>query len=250
MHRCMKIVSWNIKAGRGFAGILPSSNPVQYLNLIADALLEMKAETVLLQEVDINVKRSGRIHQPEYLKERLEKASGRSWKYCFGEAIDYQGGNFGNCVLSCFEIEDFINIKLHPFKTGKENRNFLMPLVQWKGSRIGVGSFHLSVKPSQLRVQEGKIIKDVILKEGIKRCVIGGDLNAGRGGDTYHTIKEYGEEFFDAGPWEGYSYISAKDKYRARIDFIFLKGLDGRCAAIYEYEGISDHFPISVEIEP
>src|SRR5262245_45119386 len=79
----VRIATWNMAAGE--------------LGSIADLaglLASVNADVILLQEVDVGVRRSGGVNEPEALASQL------GFAYAFGEAIPWDGGHFGLATLS------------------------------------------------------------------------------------------------------------------------------------------------------
>ncbi|MFG0261542.1 MAG: endonuclease/exonuclease/phosphatase family protein [Novipirellula sp. JB048] len=72
---------------------------------LARVIAAVKPDLVALQEVDVGVKRSGRVHQAQ----RLAELTGMAVR--FGPTQHYQGGLFGNAVLSRLPILD---VAIHP----------------------------------------------------------------------------------------------------------------------------------------
>ena len=83
----VKVLVFNIHAGKDAAG---SGN----LEAVAALARDVKADLVLLQEVDRSTKRSGKIDQVKV----LESASG--FADAFGRSLDYDGGQYGIAALS------------------------------------------------------------------------------------------------------------------------------------------------------
>jgi endonuclease/exonuclease/phosphatase family metal-dependent hydrolase len=81
------VMSYNIRHASGNDGRID-------LDRIADIILKVDPDLVALQEVDRFVERSGRVDQAAALAQRTN----RSMR--FGFAIPYQGGDFGNVILS------------------------------------------------------------------------------------------------------------------------------------------------------
>ena len=87
----LKILSYNIKHGRGMDGKVD-------LPRIAKVIGSLSPDLVTLQEVDKNCTRSGSIDLTRELAGIL-KMEGR-----FGKFMDFQGGEYGMAVLSRFPI--------------------------------------------------------------------------------------------------------------------------------------------------
>ena len=88
----LRVATWNIKHGLGMDGNLD-------LERIAGVIEGFDADIVALQEVDENVRRSGRIDQAAWLGDRLGMHAS------FGSFMDYQGGRYGLAILSRLPID-------------------------------------------------------------------------------------------------------------------------------------------------
>ncbi|MCH2124243.1 MAG: endonuclease/exonuclease/phosphatase family protein [Pirellulaceae bacterium] len=87
----LRVLSYNIHHGAGVDGQLD-------LERIAKVILAVKPDLVALQEVDQKTSRSQKIDQPAELA-RLTKMH-----VAFGANIEFQGGHYGNAILSRFPI--------------------------------------------------------------------------------------------------------------------------------------------------
>ena len=85
------VLSYNIHHARGVDGQLN-------LARIANVILSVKPDLVALQEVDNKTNRTGKIDQAAELS-RLTKMF-----YIFGSNIEFQGGHYGNAILSRFPV--------------------------------------------------------------------------------------------------------------------------------------------------
>ena len=91
----LRILCYNIHYGQGTDG--------KYnLQRLADVIKGAKPDLVALQEVDVGVKRSGRVHQAR----RLAELTGMAVRY--GPTQHYQGGLYGNAVLTRLPILDVV----------------------------------------------------------------------------------------------------------------------------------------------
>jgi hypothetical protein len=79
----LRLLSWNIKAGR-----------VQGLDAVIAEISRWNPDVVLLQEVDMEVERSGFLDQPRVIGERL------GYEFVFAPAIVVEGGLYGIAALS------------------------------------------------------------------------------------------------------------------------------------------------------
>ena len=100
----LKILSYNIKHGRGMDGKVD-------LLRIAKVIGSLSPDLVTLQEVDKNCTRSGSVDLTRELAGIL-KMEGR-----FGKFMDFQGGEYGMAVLSRVPI---ISHQVHVLPRGAE----------------------------------------------------------------------------------------------------------------------------------
>ena len=103
----VRILSYNIHHGEGMDGKLD-------LARIAKVIRSVSPDIVALQEVDDQVRRSGHVKQPAELA-RLTKMH-----VVFEKNIDYQGGRYGNAVLSKFPFVQHRNVHLPSFNNGEQ----------------------------------------------------------------------------------------------------------------------------------
>ena len=83
----LRIVSYNIKHGRGNDGVID-------LRRTAEVIRALRPDIVGLQEVDERAKRSGRVPQAESLGTTL------GMHHAFGPFMDFQGGAYGMAILT------------------------------------------------------------------------------------------------------------------------------------------------------
>jgi endonuclease/exonuclease/phosphatase family metal-dependent hydrolase len=132
----VRVLVYNIHAGKDAAG---SPRVPELANLVG----QTGADIVLLQEVDVGTRRSGGVDQPAELARRTGYVS------AFGRTIDYDGGRFGNAVLSRWPILDARMIPLDgPPPAGADNgrhepRGALRVVVGAPQGRITVFDTHL-----------------------------------------------------------------------------------------------------------
>ena len=91
----LRVLCYNIHDGQGTDGKYD-------IERLAKVIQEAKPDLVALQEVDVGVKRSGRVHKAQRLAELTR--IGRPLRH-------YEGGLIGNAVLSRLEILD---VQIHP----------------------------------------------------------------------------------------------------------------------------------------
>jgi endonuclease/exonuclease/phosphatase family metal-dependent hydrolase len=166
----VKVMTYNIHIGN------PPSKPAGTVDLVAIAAV-IKAQDpdlVALQEVDVNTSRSGAT-----LDEAKELARLTGMNYFFTKAIDYDGGQFGDAVLSRFPILESKRYELPvTAKLEGETRSVAMITVEKEGQRFLFASTHLDhLSAEDNRVlQANELVK--IVKALTLPLIIAGDLNA------------------------------------------------------------------------
>lgn len=97
----IKVLTYNANACRS----LSNQNKVNVKD-IASVIKKSKADLAAIQEVDVNVKRTGSVDQAA----ELAKLTGMN--YYFAKGINLQGGEYGILILSKFPIKDSFRIEL------------------------------------------------------------------------------------------------------------------------------------------
>lgn len=162
----LRVLTYNIHHGEGTDGKLN-------LARIARIIAEQKPDLVALQEVDVKTRRTGNVDQPAELA-RLTRLHA-----VFGKGIDFQGGEYGNAVLSRVPVQ---SSKVHrlPVKEGEERRCALVVTVRpWEvGPEVDFVATHLNHRDEAERVREVEEIHRVLEPDAARPTVLAGDLNA------------------------------------------------------------------------
>ena len=227
----LKILSYNIKHGRGMDGKVD-------LPRIAKVIGSLSPDLVTLQEVDKNCTRSGSIDLTRELA-RILKMEGR-----FGKFMDFQGGEYGMAVLSRFPI---LSHQVHVLPRGAEPRCALEarinPGQDWGEFRLF--GIHHDWTRENLRISQCESLLQKIGKETVP-VVLAGDFNAGRKAQSVRLLNDSGFEILT----NDLINTFPSDKPRVEIDFIMSKGLPfTRFTHRVVAEKIaSDHRPVLVEL--
>ncbi|HEV7279720.1 MAG TPA: endonuclease/exonuclease/phosphatase family protein [Pirellulaceae bacterium] len=115
----IKVLAWNIRHSEGLDGKTD-------LDRVAKAIAGAKPDLVALQEVDVGVARTGKIDQAALL------AKATNMQVVFGKAIDHDGGEFGNAVLSRWPIA-WSKIRPIPRVGREEQRSLLIADIDLPG---------------------------------------------------------------------------------------------------------------------
>ncbi len=233
----LRVMAYNIHHGEGEDGKLD-------LPRIARVIREAKADIVLLQEVDDRATRTNGVAQAEELAKLTEM------KATFGKAMDFQGGGYGNAVLTRQSPEA---VRTVPLPGGGEPRCALEVTLAADGARprLTVVSTHLDVSSAEARATHAKLLATDLAKRP-ELVLLGGDFNAT---PEAPPLAAFGS------PWlkptkQGANTATIPSAEPVReIDFILIKpAADGPAPVVTDYRVIeekvaSDHRPIVMGLE-
>jgi endonuclease/exonuclease/phosphatase family metal-dependent hydrolase len=229
-----RVMTYNIHHAQGLDGKID-------LARIAALIQQEHADIVAVQEVDRGVERTGRRDLPA----ELAKLTGMSC--IFTNNIRFQGGEYGNAVLSRFPVQQWTNTHLTMIK-GKEQRGILQVSLQVQGRDLVFLATHLDSQLEAERVASAAEILKLIQPYAKKPMLLCGDLNTVPGSQT---CKRLAEQFTDS--WSlagsGAGNTIPAEKPNRRIDYIWFSkeaGLKPLKAWVPESEA-SDHRPVVTE---
>lgn len=228
---------------RSFAKPFPAKPEVIDLDAIAGVIAVQNADLVALQEVDVNIKRSGNINQAEYLAKKL------GMHFYFAKAINYNGGEYGVAVLSKFPIEDQDALKFSRIESRADAEDRELATVTVKlnsGKKIKFASTHLDqMKDEALRLVQIAEIEKQAQKEKLP-FFVAGDFNAVPSSATIQLLdKSFTRTCTDCG------FTIPVVKPKKTIDFIAYK--QSKKIATLSHQVIqehlaSDHLPIVARV--
>lgn len=163
----IRVLSYNIKHGQGVDGNVD-------LARLAQVIKSVNPDIVALQEVDSGTKRTDQVDQPAVLGELT------GMKVMFGDNIDFEGGRYGNAVLSRLPIVRTQNHRLPSFYDG-EQRGLFEIEVKPPGSNSSFLFFatHLDYRPKDHeRVASASLINELVASRGDIAALLVGDLNS------------------------------------------------------------------------
>lgn len=138
------------------------------LKRIAGVIQSVKPDLVALQEVDRGTKRTGGVDQAA----ELERLTGL--KAFFGRSIDYEGGQYGNAILTRLPLD---GAQVHPLP-GVEPRSVIEARVRVRGQTVLFWATHLdSTRPEEHRIRAAERIVELMQARGETPAILAGDLN-------------------------------------------------------------------------
>jgi endonuclease/exonuclease/phosphatase family metal-dependent hydrolase len=227
---CQKVVvmSYNIHAMRGMDKVLDADRIARVIN-------DQEPDLVALQEVDQFTERSGKMDAIGLLREKTGMHG------IFMKTFDYQGGEFGNAILSRFPIVDHKLIRL-PSREEYEPRLMMMvAVIKDNGDTLHFYNTHLDhhAGDSDRPAQMAHII-DVISRDE-HPLILAGDLNCEPGSDPINALSG----ILDRCQSEAKTYPA--DNPERMIDHIFYtaeRGLSDRGLKVIPEKVASDHRPV------
>lgn len=169
----LRVMSYNIHHGEGVDGKVD-------LPRLAGVIRAESPDLVALQEVDQKTERTGKVDQPA----ELGRLAGMNM--IFGGNIPYQGGRYGNAILSKHPARLKRNHPLKSFYVG-EQRGVMEVEVDVPGLNQPLLFFatHLDYRGgSQERPASALRINEIILQNPNRPAILMGDLNDRIGSET------------------------------------------------------------------
>jgi len=239
-EKIIRVMTYNIRRGN------PPGQPANVVDLEATAAVikSQHPDLVSLNEVDVRTKRSG-----VTLDEAQKLGELTGMQAFFAKAMDYDGGQYGDAVLSKYSIIESYRYAL-PFKiTGSEPRDIAVIKISAEGKTFLFASTHLDhLATEENRIVQANTIVDKILPDLKLPLIIGGDFNAVPQSQTIRILSQKltpgcsGNACPLTFPYDNpdrtldYIMISSKDNF----EFKTYKTVAGTTA--------SDHLPVIAEI--
>jgi endonuclease/exonuclease/phosphatase family metal-dependent hydrolase len=144
----LRVLTYNIHHGEGMDKEFDDRR-------LAKVIRSLSPDIVALQEVDVGTERASRADQAAILGKLCRM------HHVFGQAMPYQGGRYGEAILSRFPIQK-VAINPLPYQVGQEPRAALEVLIQPDGLPpiIFVGT-HLCHQSGENRIQQTRRIRDL-----------------------------------------------------------------------------------------
>ena len=173
--KTLRVLSYKIHHGEGTDGKVD-------LPRLAKVITAAKPDLVALQEVDDRTKRTGGVDQTAELA-RLTTLNGR-----FGKAIDYQGGGYGQAILSRYPPSD-LQIHLLPGEPDRERRIAAETRLTIAGREVSFVTTHLHHANREFRLRQAARLNELFGKTD-RIVILAGDLNATPDEPPIATLRE------------------------------------------------------------
>ncbi|GAA1922926.1 endonuclease/exonuclease/phosphatase family protein [Nocardioides hwasunensis] len=198
------------------------------VNAIAEEILELDPDIVLLQEVDRKMLRTGSVDQAEVLADAVGMDGSFSANLVRGS------GEYGTLVLSRFDIVQQGRIALAS-APGAEARGLQWVTLDVAGQPVRVYNTHLESTRPAVRLAQAEQVADILAEDDLP-TVLGGDLNAWPASGAVAAI---GRELTDTWTAAGQGR-SATSRGGRKIDYLFVRGMRPILSQVAP-SGASDH---------
>ncbi|WP_372918045.1 endonuclease/exonuclease/phosphatase family protein [Salegentibacter sp.] len=176
----IKVMSYNIHHSN------PPTQPDSIdLDAIVRVIRDQDADLVALQEVDSGTERSGEGNQAALIAEKLDMY------FYFSKAINYDGGEYGNAILSKYPIMEGSTHQL-PNEPDADTEDRVMStgkIILPGGNEIVFASAHLDYKEnSASRIRQLERILEISEEMNLP-IILAGDFNAVPGSETIELLQ-------------------------------------------------------------
>jgi len=165
----LRLMTYNVHSCVGSDGRLSAER-------VADVIAESGADVVALQEVDVGQSRSGKVHQGEWIANRLRM------HHLFSSARETDGGHYGNAILSRYPIHS-VREGLLPTRAARkllEPRVAQWAKVDWAGFELHLVNTHLSLDRHERLAQARALLSSEWVLHPDRRVatIVCGDFNS------------------------------------------------------------------------
>ena len=225
----LRVLCWNLHHGVGLDGKLD-------LPRIAKIIQKAKPDLVALQEVDKNCRRSGKVDQAE----ELAKLTGMHAS--FGKAMDFDGGEYGQAILTKKHPQ---LTKIHRLPGNGEPRIAFEALLSIKNIKLSFVTAHLDLDAAQRLSQSETLIK-ALSGNPNHPLILCGDFNDVPNSPVIQAFSKALKPVAKSEP----VLTCPADKPDSEIDHVFIRGLEAVGPVVVLPEAVaSDHRPLLVEIK-
>ena len=229
-----RVMTYNIRHGVGMDNKLD-------LPRIAEVIQREKADIVALQEVDKGVARTSR----RDLTTELAKLTGMTG--VFSNNHKYQGGDYGNAILSRFPVLQQTNFHYQMIRPN-EQRGVLQLVLDVHGKKLLFMCTHIDYRQEDEERKMNVVeLKGIVAAHAKMPIILCGDFNSTPDSKIHEMAKK-----FLADSWEligsGVGSTFPSDKPDRRIDYIWISPESIRPIKIWVPKSdASDHVPVAGE---
>lgn len=230
--RSLRVLCYNIHHGEGTDSRID-------LPRLAEVIRRARPDIVALQEVDDRTNRTGQVDQTAVLA-KLTGLNGR-----FGKQLDYEGGGYGQAILSRFPLSE-VRVSWLPGMPERERRIVASVTVQTDGLNLTFASTHLHHFDAAIREEQAKALNALFADES-QPVILAGDLNATPDSRPIAILKQHWSSATEDAAGS-FTYPAAKPE--RQLDYVLFRPDDRfrvRSVQVIEEPLASDHRPLLVE---
>jgi endonuclease/exonuclease/phosphatase family metal-dependent hydrolase len=232
----LRILCYNIHYGQGNDGVYD-------LERLAEVIKAVKPDLVALQEVDVMVRRSGKVHQASKLGELC------GLKTFYGPTQHFEGGLYGNAILTNLPVSDVL---IHPLPytdatpelTTYPRAAIAVTVTAPDGKPLRFISTHFQHNVETDRVNQSHAINELFAAEGDDlRTILAGDMNAIPGSGPVNVLEAKWQNAID----EAAAPTVPSQNPTSRIDYIFYRSKEQfqvEETKVIDEPMASDHRPV------
>ena len=237
----IRVLCYNIHYGQGTDGVYD-------IERLAKVINQAQPDFVALQEVDVGVKRSGRMHQAR----RLAELTGMAVR--FGPTQHYQGGLYGNAVLTRHKILDVLIQPLPytestPDKTTYPRGVIAVTVGTSDDQRLRFISTHFQHNVPEDRIAQAKAINRLFVHDkDMTPTILAGDMNARPSEDPIRILLSKWECAIEDMPQP----TAPSTNPKSRIDYVFFRPANRiqlLSSKVIDESVASDHLPVFAELK-
>jgi endonuclease/exonuclease/phosphatase family metal-dependent hydrolase len=243
--RHLRILSYNIH--KGFS----SGNRRFVLDKIRDAIREIHADLVFLQEVQGEHEDPRRMHKDRPDQSQFEYLAEEIWPhFAYGKNAVYDAGHHGNAILSKYPIIFFENIDVSTNRL--EKRGILHATLELPRGHVHAMCVHLGLLENERGIQVKRLSSRIGSHvPNAHPLIIGGDFNDWRGRVTTELDQTMGisEAFTSLHDTHARTFPSWLPALK--LDRVYFRGLHAKSARVLSgdpWRELSDHAAIFVEL--
>jgi endonuclease/exonuclease/phosphatase family metal-dependent hydrolase len=231
----LRVMTYNIHHGEGIDKRVD-------LERIAQLITDAKADIVGLQEVDRGCERT----QKRDLPAELALLTGMTVH--FEKNIAFQGGEYGNAILTRFPIKRAKNTHYKMLRPG-EQRGVLQLVLDVHGREVLFMNTHIDYRPDDAeRVINVEELREIVAA-GKMPTIMVGDFNATPESRTITNVKSFLTDSWElVGTGDGFTIPVVKPT--KRIDYIWVTKSSIEPVKIEVVQSLaSDHLPVLAELQ-
>jgi endonuclease/exonuclease/phosphatase family metal-dependent hydrolase len=232
-----RVMTYNIHHGEGLDGKVN-------LERIAHLIRREGADIVALQEVDQGVARTARRDFP------AELAQLTGMTCVFSNNHTFQGGNYGNAVLSRFPVKRWTNFHYRMLRPN-EQRGLLQLVLDVHGREVVIMNTHIDHRPDDAeRWSNIEEIESVVREHTGKPIILAGDFNDVPGSRVHQRLSHTFDDTWERiGNGDGLTIPA--EAPRKRIDYLWISkgGTITPLKVRVVPSDASDHLPVLAEFQ-